>query len=236
MVKKLFIDLDNTIIKNKPADIECYKKVLKEFGFDEGDYQRLYNTIDEYEHSLTEDNPYYNLKEMVDFINNALGKSYPYALAERLGEVVEVEWAKKENILIPEEIMEYLYAKYDLYVYTNFFQDIQTKRIENMGYRKYFKGIFGADIYGVKPFRSCFNRALKEIYNNNELNEIEYKKELEEIVYIGDYIKSDIYFAKNIGIKSVLFDEYGSKDVFRGKIDEYEYYIIHKWDEITKIL
>ena len=244
MIKYVFIDLDNTIIKDEVEEVESYKGVLQSLGYDPSDYEAVFDVIDEYEASLTEENPYYNMKDMIDFINNKLGKNYTYELADKLNEAVEVEWAKKEKVLIPEHIMEYLSSKYDLYIFTNYFQEVQRKRIENIGYIKYFKKVFGADLYGAKPFKSCFKRAVEEIYKetygkekvNENMTDEEYQEMLEQMIYIGDSKKSDIAFAKNIGIKSVLFDETGMNDRLQIDLGDYKYDVIHNWNEITKIL
>ncbi len=236
MIKKVFIDLDNTIIKDEIEDMNCYKNVLQGLGFDPDDYAKVYEAIDEYEASLTEENPKYVLKDMVDFINHALGKNYPYELATKLNEVIMVEWAKEERVLIPEHIMEYLASKYELYIFTNYFQDVQTRRIENIGYLKYFKKIFGADVYGAKPHKSCFKKALEEACGNTNMSGEEYQEALSEVIYIGDSKRSDIAFAKNIGIRSVLFDETGMNDLVDVDLGDYKYDVIHNWNEITKIL
>ncbi len=236
MIKKVFIDLDNTIIKDELEDMECYRDVLQELGCNPDDYRAIYDVIDKYEASLTEENPYYDKREMIDFINRELNKNYPYELADKLNEAIEVEWAKKERVLIPEYIMQYLSSKYELYIFTNYFQEVQEKRIENIGYLRFFRKIFGADKYGVKPYRSSFDRALEEIYGRENMNEDRYQELLDEIVFIGDSKKSDIAFAKNVGVKAILFDETGMNDLVNIDLGDYKYEVIHSWNEITKIL
>ena len=232
MIKRVFIDLDNTIIKDEEEDMKCYRGVLESLGFNPDDYEAIYNSIDGYETSLTEENPFYNMKDMIDYINSTLNKNYPYELADRLNDVIAVEWAKKERVLLPLEVVEYLSSKYDLYIFTNYAQKVQEKRIENIGYRKYFREIFGADVYGAKPFRSSFERAIRHMYGENA----DIDRAIREILYIGDSKKSDISFARNIGIKSILFDEDGTHSEAPYDLGDYEYGVIHDWKEIMDIL
>ena len=236
MIKIVFLDLDDTIIRHEADDIKLYSKVLEQYGYDPNDYQLVYNAIDEYEASLTEEEPFYAIKGMIDFINQKYNQNYTYEFAYSLLETIEKEWGKKENVIISESIMKYLSSKYDLYIYTNFYQEVQEKRIENIGYRKYFKKIFGADKYGVKPYASCFRRVINEVLGKESLTEEEYRKVLDEIIYIGDTKRSDIAFSKNIGIRSVLYDETGERDKADIDLGDYKYDVIHNWDEITKIL
>ena len=236
MIKKVFLDLDNTIIKHDADDIKVYARVLEQYGFDPNDYQLVYRSIDEYEITRTEEKPYHNVKDMVDFMNSRYNKNYTCEFIYALMSAIEVEWAKKENILIPEDIMDYLSSKYELYVYTNFYQEVQEKRIENIGYRKYFKKIFGADKYGVKPFASSFHRVMDEIVGKDNISKEEYTNILDEVIYIGDSKRNDIAFARNVGIRSILYDQTGKADRPDIDLGDYKYDVIHDWNEITKIL
>ena len=236
MIKIVFLDLDDTIIRHEADDIKLYSKVLEQYGYDPNDYQLVYNAIDEYEASLTEEEPFYDINGMIDFINKKYNKNYTCEFAYSLLETIEKEWGKKENVIIPESIMKYLSSKYDLYIYTNFYQEVQEKRIDNIGYRKYFKKLFGADKYGVKPYASSFRRVINEVLGKESLTEEEYRNVLDEIIYIGDSKRSDIAFSKNIGIRSVLYDETGERDKVDIDLGDYKYDVIHNWDEITKIL
>ncbi len=236
MIKRVFIDLDNTIIKHDAEDIKLYSKVLEQYGFDPNDYQLVYSAIDAYEFSLPEDKPYYAVEDMIDFMNKNYNKNYTCEFAYGLMKAIEDEWSKKENVLVPERIMEYLSNKYDLYVYSNFYQDVQEKRIEKIGYSKYFKKIFGSDKYGIKPYASCFHRVMNEIVGKDNISEEEYRKILDEVIYIGDSKRSDIMFSKNVGIRSILYDETGKNDKVDVDLGDYKYEVIHNWNEITKIL
>ena len=91
----------------------------------------------------------------------------------------------EDNELV--KTISYLSKKYDLYVISNWFTKTQELRLENVGIKKYFKGIYGADINYFKPDPKCFNVILN-------------KYDIKECVYIGDKLDIDILPAYNIGM------------------------------------
>ena len=130
-------------------------------------------------------------------------------------------WNKK--VFIEEDIINKLSSKYNLYVYTNYFKSAQEKRLEKIGYLKYFKKVFAADYYGSKPFKSSFEKVLKEI---NAISE--------ECIMIGDDKANDILAANNMGMKSILFDYNGRRD--KKEIEAKDYIVIKDMKELEKIL
>lgn len=225
MIKNLIFDLDNTIIKDDDKkDSQTYKEALKNCGYNEEKYYKIYVVIDEYDKSLTEQNMYYNEKDMLDFINKKLETQYEIKLIDELLKVAGKYWTKE--ILIQKEIIEKLALKYNLYVYTNYFTIAQEERLKNIGYLKYFKKVFGADKYGSKPFKKSLEKILNEI--NAKPN---------ECIMIGDDKSRDILVANKVNMKSILFDFDGKRDK---KICDVKDYIILKdfnniFEELSKI-
>lgn len=199
MIKNLIFDLDDTIIKDEKSDALVYKEALKKLGYDEEDYWQVYCAIDRYEEIFTEEKNLYDKKELIDFINKVLDRNYSYELMDELLRVAEY-WT--ENLVLSEETVKKLSEKYNLYIYTNYFQSSQKKRIEKIGYDKYFKEIFTADIYGSKPFKSSFRKVLNKIDTLPD-----------ECIMIGDSKTKDVLAANNIGMKSILYDYNGKRDV-----------------------
>lgn len=220
-IKNIIFDLDNTIIFDTEEDSEYYREALINAGFSDDYFYGIYQVIDDYDKSITEDNPYYNEQEMLDFINYSLDQNFSMEVIDGIKEVAGREWTKRT--LISNEILEYLFSKYNLYIYTNYFQEVQAERIKNIGYSKYFKGIFGADKYGCKQFKKCFERVLKEI-----------NAKPEECVMIGDDKSRDIIAANNVNMKSILFDYNGGRD--KKEITAKNYIIIKDMKELEKIL
>lgn len=220
-IKNLIFDLDNTIILDMEDDAEYYKEALTNAGFSDKDYYEVYQAIDEYDKLITEEEPYYDENKMLEFINKYLKKEFNLNFIKELNKVVGREWTKR--VIIPEKVLEYLSSKYNLYVYTNYFQEAQIERIKNIGYIKYFKKVFGADKYGCKQFKKCFESVLKEINANPE-----------ECIMIGDNKSRDILGANNLNMKSILYDYNNRRDV--KEIIAKDYIVIKDMDELKDLL
>ena len=199
MIKNIFIDLDDTIIKDELEDADYYRNALEKYGYDPDEARVLYDTIDLYEASLTEDNPYYNKKDCIEFINEHLNKNYCVELVDAINEMIGLYWTKR--IMVSEEIIKALSKKYNLYVFTNYFTDAQFLRLKTIGYDKYFKKVFGADLYGLKKFNKSFEKVLNEI-----------KAKPEECLFIGDSLMGDVAIPKKIGMDAILFDFDGQRN------------------------
>lgn len=207
-IKNILFDLDNTLIKNEEDDMLYYKEALSNLGYDEKDYKTIYDLLDKYNPTFTENNNFYSKQDMLNFINQNLNKNYSIELIDEINKYISKYWIK--HSFIQEDTLKYLSSKYNLYVFTNWFGDTQAKRLKNIGLLKYFKNVFGSDCYGSKPFKSAFKNVL------NELN-----CSPEECVMIGDSKLNDIYGARNIGMNAILFDFNGSRDKSDIIVDNY---------------
>lgn len=221
MIKNLFFDLDNTIIKDEDEDSKFYKIALNNLGYDENDYWGIYCKIDEYEKTLTQENIFYKKEGLLNFINSGLDRNYSIKLIDELSIVIGKEWTKR--VILSEDTLQYLYNKYNLYIYTNFFFDAQKARIEEIGYQKYFKKMFTADIYGSKPFKQSFEKILEELHTIPE-----------ECIMIGDNKKMDVMAANNVGMKSILYDYDGTRD--KKDIMAENYIVVKNLKELENIL
>lgn len=207
-IKNILFDLDNTLIENREEDILYYKDVLANLGYDEKNYKNVYDAIDDYNCTLTEENNFCSKQAMLDFINTSLDKNYSIELIDELNKYIAKYWIK--HPFITENTLQYLSSKYNLYVFTNWFKDAQSGRLENIGLLKYFKDIFSPEYYGSKPFKSAFKNVL------NKLN-----CSPDECVMIGDSKYYDILGARNVGINAILFDYNGYRDKPDIIVDKY---------------
>lgn len=221
MIKNIIFDLDNTIILDTEADAESYKKVLKNNGYNEEEYLAIYDSVDGYDKIINEKNCYYDRKEMLKFINRNLNKNYSEKFIDEIISVVGTDWVK--TVLLSKTTVEYLFSKYNLYIFTNYYQDAQEERIKRIGYSKYFKKVFGADKYGCKQYKQSFERVL---------NEIDAKPE--ECIMIGDDKSRDIVAANNMNMKSILYDYNGKRD--KKEINVSNYIVIKDMKELENIL
>ncbi len=221
MIKYLIFDLDNTIILDEEEDINTYKDVLKNLNYDVEDYHKIYDAVDEYEISVTEEELYFTKQGLLDYLNKHLNRNYSIELINGLCDVIGKYWTQK--VLIDEETVKYLASKYKLYIYTNFFGDAQYERIKNIGYDKYFVRVFGPDKYGLKPYKKSMNMVLDEIGCTSE-----------ECIMIGDSKDKEILAACNVGMKAILFDYDGKRDKSNIKLNNYK--VIKNLRELKNIL
>lgn len=221
MIKNVIFDLDDTIIKDEKSDSLYYKEALRICGYDEEKYLDVYMAIDEYDKMITEDNMYYNKNEMLDTINKILNTNYSIKLVDELINAVGKYWI--ERVIIKEEVIKNLSERYNLYVYTNYYTEAQSRRLENIGYLKYFKKVFGADKYGSKPFKKSLEKILKE------LNTIP-----EECIMIGDDKSRDILAANRVGMKSILYDYNGKRD--KKEYELQDYIVVNDLNKLVDIL
>ena len=224
MLKYLIFDVDNTIIRyNEDFYPQSYKIAFQKLGLDESNADKVFFLINEYESLLSEENPCYNREKMLDYINNNLHTTYDMKLIDELLYVFSHYWTRKEDIMIKKETLDYLYKKYDLYIYSNYFADAIEERIKNLGFSDYFKGVFGADIYGTKEYESSYKRILDER-----------GWKAEECVMIGDSKKRDILPPVNLGMKAILVDDDGLRD--NPAIYVKDYIKINDVNDLTKLL
>lgn len=218
MIKNILFDVDNTILDSGNENAIFYKEALENVGHDVSRYLDVYNAVNLYEDSFTEENNFYSKLDMLRCINQELGEDYPLQLIDEINKVIAQYWIKK--ILINKDIMEYLYSKYDLYVFSNWFYVATYNRLRNINYLEYFRDIFTADKVGSKPYKCAFENVLTKINSSSV-----------ECMMIGDSLKTDILGARNANIGAIWFNQ-NSKPVTN--IDGVK--MITDFSEIYKIL
>lgn len=224
MLKYLIFDVDNTLIRyNEDFYPESYKIAFEKLGLDPAKSADVFFLINEYESQLTKNNPCYNKKEMLDYLNQKLNENYDMRLIDELLYIFSHYWTRKEDIMITHETLDYLYKKYELYVYSNYFTEDIAQRVENLGFAKYFKAVFGADVFGSKEFDSSYQKIL---------DKMGWKPE--ECVMIGDSKKRDVLQPRKLGMKAILVDDDGMRDNPNVKVEGY--IKIRDVNDLTKIL
>ena len=183
MIKRILFDLDNTLIKWKP---EYRFLSMKEAGItDTKLVDKVDKAIPEYEESAE----YITKEGLIKYLERlSLDK-------EKITKMIYSDsnrYEKASNELI--ELLEYLSSKYELFVITNWFLDIQSKRLENAGILKYFKKIYSSDYYRAKPNLDMFKEAIKGLKPS-------------ECIMIGDSIIKDVMPAIKLGIDAYLIGE-----------------------------
>ena len=220
MIKNIIFDLDNTIIEDKDDDALHYKEALRNCGYSENNYLNVYNALDDYEQTLSEENRFYSREAVIEFLNKKINTNYDIKLVDELNIVIGKYWTTP---FLSEDTLKYLASKYKLYVFTNWFEVAQTERLQNIGYLKYFTREFGSDTVGAKPFLSSYNTVLENIGALPS-----------ECIMNGDNKKCDILGANNAGISAILFDYNGKrnkKDIFSS-----DYKVVTDLKELENIL
>lgn len=216
MIKRVILDIDNTLIPWKEEYYNEINNVLDELKIEhtEQEYIEIKKAFSEYE------NKYYifDRKIMMEYINNYTKKNYPeefiYKVTEKWANCVP-DKIEKETI----ETLEYLKSKYELVILTDWYGDQQSKRLEKLGILKYFQTVYSAEKTKRKPFKEAFMQAI----GNNKP---------EECIMIGDSFERDIQGALNVGLKAVWYNPNNKTEI----TENTEYYTISKLEDVGKIL
>lgn len=119
-------------------------------------------------------------------------------LAEKIGDEY-VTISPMQTVLFPNvhEILTYLKAKkYNLYIITNGFKEVQYVKLENSNLTQYFDKVFTSEEVGhQKPKPEIFSHAITTVN----------AKKVQSIM-IGDDINVDIQGAKDFGIDQIFFN------------------------------
>lgn len=196
MLKKIVFDLDNTLIMWKDEYYSTLNKTLEYYGINYNDetINSLKKAVDNYEESYE----YYKTKDMINIMEKYSNLKLPNTFVNT--------WMKYLEKCVPEEdeklneILKYLSKKYELVVLTNWFEDEQIKRLENINVLKYFEKVIGTENIKNKPNEEAYIEACKP-----------YK--CEECMMIGDSLKTDIEGAKKVKMKYLLYDYNNKYDI-----------------------
>ena len=95
-----------------------------------------------------------------------------------------------------KEVLEYLAPKYNLYILSNGFRELQSRKMRSAGVDGYFrKAILSEDLGVLKPWPEIFNFALSATLS-----------ELRESLMIGDSWEADITGAHGVGMHQVFYN------------------------------
>lgn len=110
------------------------------------------------------------------------------------------------------ELLAALKDKYELYIVTNGVAATQYKRLAASGLDKYFKGIFVSEEAGFqKPQMEFFEYAFEKMG----------RRDVENMLIIGDSLTSDIRGGNNAGIDTLWYNPHGAENT-AGVHVEYE--------------
>ena len=122
-----------------------------------------------------------------------------------------------------EELLEYLFPKYDLYIASNGVAETQYSRMESARIGKYFKNVFISETTGShKPERAYFDYCFARMENFDP----------SMTLIIGDSLTSDIRGGRDAGIKTCWYNPNGKP----GRADIVPDYEIRSLEELKSLL
>lgn len=223
MIKAVLIDIDDTIFDFEKCSKNAFKKTLKKLDLSYKEKDFLYfnevNDILWSKQKLGE----INIEEVFTHRSNMMSKYFELDIEKEIFNDLFVEFLYDEVEMVDgiEDLLSYLSNKYQIYAASNGLYDMQVNRIKKSNLSKYFKDIFVSDKIGYeKPDERFFNKIMDITKYSND-----------DLIIIGDSIKSDIVGAKNSKIKSIYFNKENKK------ISDKDFtYQVKKLSEIKKIL
>lgn len=186
MIKRIIFDIDNTLLDTYKDCIETYQKYAKKIKLNIS-AEDIYNIFDEYE----KNNGNYNKNDLAVFLGKKLNIKYTES---DLNDLLDL-YSKHSTLLNnkTEVIFAYLSEKYEIVALSNWYKEIQYKRLKKSNISKYFKEIYGLED-GIKPNELVFKKSCGKYKYN-------------ECLIIGDSINSDILVPKKLGMKTIYFNK-----------------------------
>lgn len=202
--KKIFIDLDDTIYDFAGASREAFEETYTLLG-----YERFFNSFNHFMSLYAPHNEQlwklYGEGKITKPQLNSDRYSYPLRMVGVDDQELADTFCREVLSRIPTknkvidgavELLEYLYKKYDLYILSNGFKELQEHKMQTAGLRKYFKAIILSDDIGInKPNPELFIHAL-----------LVADAMLEESIMIGDLFDTDIAGAAGVGMEQIFFN------------------------------
>jgi len=227
--KNLFFDLDDTVWAFSQNARDTFEEVYRKHSLDRyfdsfGHYYTLYQQRNA---ELWAD---YGERKITKEELNRQRFLYPLQAVGAGDERLAERFSKDFFALIPaktalmphaREALEYLAPKYSLYILSNGFRELQSRKMRSAGVDGYFrKVILSEDIGVLKPWPEIFQFALSST-----------QSELRESLMIGDSWEADIAGAHGVGMHQAFYDVRGRTDFpFRPT------YHIRSLKELTELL
>ena len=199
-IKHIFFDLDHTLWDFETNSARAFDFIFMDnkVEVDLNSFLRIYAPINQKYWKLYREEKvskpalrYKRLKESFDLLNYNISDDLINHLA-----IVYIDNLPNYNMLFEGtiEVLEYLSPKYEMHIITNGFEEIQTKKMENSGIKKYFNKIITSESVGVKkPNPKIFDYALQSA-----------NAKAEHSVMIGDNYEADVQGALNMSMRAIF--------------------------------
>ena len=205
--RNLFIDLDDTLYDFSAASREAFEETYHLLHF-----ERYFDSFDHYMGIYAP----YNLELWKLYGEGRITKeelnrrrySYPLECVgvhdQELADTFCREALSRiptKNHTIPGavELLEYLRPRYRMFILSNGFKELQSRKMQTAGIDKYFDALILSDDIGVnKPHRKLFEHEMQTTASTPQ-----------ESLMIGDMFDTDIIGAANFGIDSIYYNPKG---------------------------
>lgn len=223
MIKAVLIDIDDTIFDFEKCSKNSFLKTLEKFNlkFKEEDFS-YFNKVNDIlwtKQKLGE----INIKEVFIKRDYLMVKYFNLDIEKGLFNDLFVKFLYDEIEMVDgiEDLLLYLSDKYKIFTASNGIYKMQENRLKKSNLDKYFDNVFVSDKIGFeKPDKKFFQKIMDLTKFSND-----------DLIMIGDSIKSDIIGAKNSKIKSIYFNKEDKKIS-----DKNFTYQVKNLSEIKKIL
>ncbi len=202
--KNLFFDLDDTLWAFSENARDSFEEMYFKYGYDAwfNSFMHFYSLYEKRNVELWEE---YGKGQIGKEELNRQRFLYPLeavgvgdsVLAQTFSDDYFSVVPTKEK-LMPHavEVLEYLAPRYNLYIISNGFRELQSAKMRSAGIDRYFrKVILSEDIGVMKPYPQVFHFALSAT-----------QSELHESLMIGDSWEADIVGASGVGMHQVYYN------------------------------
>lgn len=226
--KHIYFDLDRTLWDFERNALETFKEIYIEYELD-----KIFRGFNFFFDSYTKNNDRLWKQYREGNLKKSILRNKRFALtlkdfgvkddilAEKIGDAY-VSRSPSKTHLFPyvHEALSYLERKYNLYIITNGFNEVQFSKLKNCNLDQYFNKVFTSENAGAnKPNRIIFEKALKDVNAKKT-----------ESIMIGDDFDVDVLGAKRFGMDQVWFNTNGFEAT------EAITYEIHSLKELIDIL
>lgn len=202
--KNLFFDLDDTIWDFSQNARETFEEIYHKYSLD-----RYFDSFDHY-YMLYQRR---NTELWLEYGEGKITKEelnhqrflFPLQSVGLDDEAFAKQFSEDFFAIIPtktglmpyaKEVLEYLFPKYNMYILSNGFRELQSHKIRSAGVDHYFKKvILSEDIGMLKPSPEIFNFALSATQSN-----------LRRSLMIGDSWEADITGAYGVGMAQAFYN------------------------------
>lgn len=202
--KNIYFDLDRTLWDFDNNAKETFKDIYEKYQLEKvfKNFDNFYNTYVKHNERLWKVYRDGKIRKSVlaykrfELTLNEFGVN-DIELAKKIGQdYIEISPTKKRLFPGTYEVLDYLKNKYNLYIITNGFNEVQFTKLKNSNLDTYFKKVFTSENAGAqKPNPKIFEHALKTVNARKK-----------ESIMIGDDLDGDILGAKKFGIDQVYFN------------------------------